>query len=119
VQDDTIFDPITFFEELVGTFYQKTYRTENLNVQIMYTESYATADMISAILNGNGIIVGDLSQEESEYKDCTIIEETTDRRSQTAKSIAEYFGCQLKTGKTGIYDIQFVLGPLEEEWEIR
>ncbi len=121
VKDDTIFDPITFFETLIGSFYQTTYRNENLNVQIMYTNSYQTADTISSILNGNGIIVGDLTNKDSDQidqDDCTVIEETQGTKSYTARSIADYFGCRIETGQTGIYDIQFVLGPLEEEWAV-
>jgi hypothetical protein len=119
VKDDTVFDSKTFLSKYIGTFYQKTYRNENLNVQIVYTNSYKTADVISSILNGNGILVGDISQQSSEEKKCTVIEEDRNTKSKTAELITDYFGCVHKKGETGIYDILFVLGSLEKTWSMK
>jgi hypothetical protein len=119
VKDDTVFDSKTFLEKYIGTFYQKTYRNENLNVQIVYSKSYKTADLISSILNGNGVLVGDISQEPHDQEKCTVIEEDSDKKSKTAQLITTYFGCDHKKGETGIYDILFVLGSLEKTWAMK
>lgn len=119
VQNDTIFDTSRFLERLIGTFYQKTYRNENLNVQIHYTNSNSTAYYINSILNGNGIFVSDLIQKENDVKKCTIIEEKVDSFSYTAETLARFFNCDLKDGKTSIYDILFVLADLEESWQVK
>src|SRR3990167_3532513 len=38
--------------------------------------------------------------------------------SSTASDVASYFGCALIKGKTDVYDIIFVLGNLEKDWEV-
>ena len=119
VQNDTIFDTGRFLERLIGTFYQKTYRNENLNIQISYTENYKTATYINSILNGNGIFVSDITSAQNDYKNCTIVEEDVVKHTYTAESLAKFFGCDLTVGETSIYDILFVLGDLDDWWEIK
>lgn len=118
VKDDTIFKNSTFIERYIGYFYQKTYRKDNMNVQIIYSESYSTADNIASILNGNGILVGDISRKDTADKKCIVIQNEDQEYSITSRDIAEFFNCDLKKGKTDVYDILLVLGNLETTWEV-
>lgn len=115
-RDDYIFSEKDFAKKFLGYFYQKTYRKERRTVQIIYTEKYNSADLIGKILEGNGIRVIDLKQMK-QGKNCFIIEQA-DQYSITAQDLADFFGCQLKKGKTEISDIIFMLGNIEEDWEI-
>lgn len=107
-----------FFEATQGIFYRRTYRSEQRNVQILYTKSYKTAREIGQILEGEGIRVSDLSQTgDNKKQTCQVVEEGK-RFSQTAKAVGQFFGCQLTVGNTGAYDIILKLGEKESEWEI-
>lgn len=106
-----------FFEATQGIFYIKTYRNEQRSVQIVYTAGYKTAQQIGHILEGEGIRIADLSQDQNLNKGCEVVEEGT-ANSETAKSIGRFFGCRLTFGKTGAYDIIFKLGEAEKEWEV-
>lgn len=106
-----------YFRNQQGILYQKTYRSEQRNVQIVYTESYKTAQLLARILEGEGIRVVDLNQSKKGSGECEIIEDTK-KFSKTAKSIVEFFGCQMSVGNTGAYDIIFKLGRVEKEWEV-
>ncbi len=104
-----------FYEQYQGYFYQKTYRNEKKDVQILYTNSYESAGKISKILQGNGIRVSDLSQVNSDEKQCRVKESGKDY-SKTAQIISKFFNCELVHGKTDIYDIVMELGNKEREW---
>lgn len=119
LKDDTVLRNDNFLKKYIGLFYNKAYRNENLNIQILYSkrEDYPTAEMISSMLNGSGIVVGDLNRDESSSKKCIVIE-TEEISSNTAKDIAAFFKCDLKKGATDVYDILFVLGELEDSWEV-
>ena len=73
--------------------------------------------MISDMLNGSGIVVGDISREDSRSKKCSITEPEK-KPSDTAASMANFFHCDLRKGDTDVYDILFVLGDLEKSWEV-
>lgn len=120
LKDDTIFRNDNFLEKYIGLFYVKAYRKENLNVQIHYTsqDEYPTADMISNMLNGNGIVVGDITRMPKTPKQCRIIENTK-TMSQTARKLTDFFACGYQTGDTDVYDILFILGSLEDSWSIK
>lgn len=105
-----------FAKAYQGFFYRKTYRSERRLVQIVYTKKYKTADLISRILEGNGIQVVDISYGGKTYSTCNIIENST-RFSSTAKDLARFFGCELQKGKTETFDILFILGDKEDYWE--
>lgn len=105
-----------FFKGYQGFLYKKTYRNEQLTVQIIYTKSYKTATLISQILEGEGIRVVDLTLSTKINKDCLLIEKKEGTFSQTAKDIGSFFGCQLRKGEPEISDIIFILGSLEKEW---
>ncbi len=119
LKDDTVLRNDNFLKKYIGLFYNKSYRSENVNIQILYSksDSYPTAEMISSMLNGSGIVVGDISRKTESSKKCNIIE-TTKKPSKTAQDIASFFNCDVKTGDTDVYDILFVLGELEESWEV-
>ncbi|MFW5703481.1 MAG: hypothetical protein ACOCXQ_01480 [Patescibacteria group bacterium] len=118
VKEDTIINNEQFLDKQIGAFYQKTYRDENLNVQIIYSKSRDTAHHISSLLNGNGIVVVDISQEKNDNLNCTIRTEYVDRRYQTVEFLSNFFDCDIESGRTGVYDIQFLLGGVEETWEV-
>lgn len=119
VKDDTILRTDNFLKKYIGLLYNKTYRDENLNIQILYSkrESYLTAESLFSILNGSGIVVGDIKRVEQSSKKCNVIE-SKEISSITAKNIASFFGCDLKKGETDVYDILFELGNLEKTWEV-
>ncbi len=114
---DMVFSAADFRKKFIGYFYNKTYRTERLTVQIIYTEDYDTAVGIGRILEGNGIRVVDISRKKEVQKRC-MITEGIDSHSQTAKDLAHFFGCARSTESNSLSDIVFTLGSLESEWEI-
>jgi hypothetical protein len=110
------FSPDEFLEAAQGIFYKRTYRNEQRSVQIMYTASYATALLVSQILEGEGIRVVDLTANNGKsLKKCEVIEEDSSF-SETAKSLALFFDCNLIVEKTEAYDIIFKLGEAEKKW---
>jgi len=117
IQLQTYLSADAFGEEYKGFFYNKTYRTERLNVQIKYTKNYDTAVAIGKILEGNGIRVVDISVSDSQPKKCTL---TTSKalESRTAEDIRSIFNCDLIKGRADTSDILFNLGSVETEWEL-
>ncbi|OGK26180.1 hypothetical protein A2954_04300 [Candidatus Roizmanbacteria bacterium RIFCSPLOWO2_01_FULL_37_12] len=111
------FSPNDFFETFQGILYKTTYRKENRSVQIVYTRSYNTALQLGRILEGEGIRVVDLNQNDERIKKCKVIEDS-EKYTETAKSISRFFGCQLSAGKTEAYDIILKLGNAEGEWAV-
>ncbi len=116
--DGIVFSTQTFFDTYQGYFYRTTYRNEKRNVQILYSKSYSTASKISQILQGEGIRVVDLSEVNTQDRNCYVKEDNKDF-SQTAKVIANFFDCKLVRSKTEAYDIILQLGKREGEWEIK
>lgn len=114
---DRIFSFKEFTKAYQGYFYQRIYRSEKKNIQIEYVSSWETADILAFLLEGNGVRVADVTQGKGGIKGC-IIKEYSDTFSQTARDVALFFNCQLRRDKTGIYDILFILGSREKEWEI-
>lgn len=112
-----IFLPGDFYKSYQGLFYQESYRKEKQNVQIVYTKSYLTAQIISQILEGEGIRVVDLNQESLTNKKCEVVEDDRDF-SQTALAISRFLRCRLSIGETQAYDIILKLGEVEEKWEV-
>jgi len=106
-----------FFHDYQGSFFQQIYRLEKETIQIIYSKNYKTANLISQIIEGNGMRVVDLS--EREMTDQCLVTAKDQPYSLTAKKLADFFHCQLKKGTTEISDIIFKLGRLEKEWEIK
>ena len=108
-----------FFKKIIGTFYKKVYREENLTVQIFYNNDYLTAKLLAEILEGEGIRVVDLSQKKLDLnKSCEIITSLKNEKLNTVKDIKKFFSCNFINGKSSISDIIINLGKLEKEWEV-
>lgn len=98
--------------------YDKIFRNEKKLVQILYTESERTAYFISQLLENTGIRVADISKNTAKTKGCVIVESTSNF-SQTSRFISNYFGCELREGDTGLYEVQWVLdSKVENRWKL-
>src|SRR3989344_1235033 len=119
-KNDVVFQDESFKKESIGLLFQKKYRTEHESIQILYKDGYQVAVQIANLLEGNGIRVNDISINLSEKNECRAIEDLKagQAHSSTASDVASYFGCALIKGKTDVYDIIFVLGNLEKDWEV-
>ena len=119
-KNDVVFQDESFKKESIGLLFQKKYRTEHKSIQILYKDGYLVAAQIASLLEGNGIRVNDISINLSDKKDCSVIEDLKvgQTSSSTASDIASYFDCVLVKGKTDVYDIIFVLGNIEKDWEV-
>lgn len=116
IQNDVYFQDDSFAKESIGLLYQTLYRDEQKSIQILYNKNYEVAKNIGNLLEGNGIRVNDLSLDINKSKTCSVIE-SGNVHSNTAQDIAAFFNCQLKSGTTDVYDIVFILGSKEVEWE--
>jgi hypothetical protein len=108
-----------FFIKYQGYFYQNFLRKERKNLEIFY-KNYSSSQVLTRIIEGEGIKVVDLIPSYKIEKNCQIIESSPSRRagSQTAFFLAKIFNCKVKEGESGIGDIRLILGEkLEEEWE--
>lgn len=106
-----------FSQQYKGTFFNPFLREDKKNIQILYQHSYSTADALGRVIEGEGARVADISESDKETKKCVITEDSY-THSLTAKILSSYLNCDLRTGKTDIYDIIVLLGPVEKEWEI-
>lgn len=119
VQNEEIFANEELIKNYQGYFYKKTYRNENLNVQIVYTKSLLTAKTIGSIIEGEGTRVVDFTRSDKDLPRgfCRVIEDSQ-KFSQTAVHLADFFKCSLVRGKNEISDIILELGQTEADWEI-
>ena len=116
---EILFNRDYFYKSHLGFFYKKSYRNENKDIQIIYTKSYQTAKAISEIFEGEGIRVVDYTKNnQDETKERCLVVENEKKASQTARTIANFFNCSLKFGKTNVSDIIVYLNKLEVEWEV-
>ncbi len=112
---EILLDEENFAKRYQGLFYYKTYRDEKRVVQIIYTKEYDSAVTVSRILEGVGIRVVDISQQNKQPKVCAIYEGETSF-SQTAQDLSRFFHCKLVKGKTGVSDIILELADVEALW---
>lgn len=105
--------------ELQGVFYKKVYRKEALNVQIIYTKSYETAVLISKLLDGEGIRVVDLTQNDVGVKSCRLITRKDNFDSKIVQGLKNFFRCELLEGRPPVSDIILKLGGLESDWAVK
>ncbi len=117
---DLYLDVDKFSKKTKGMFYDVSYRKDNKDVQIIYTNSYNSAVVIASILEGSGIRVIDISKGEKkrsgeERSKCVLIDSSMSL-SYTAKSLASFFDCKIKHGKTRISDIILLLNDQEKSW---
>ena len=119
ISGERLYDEGKFMKRYQGYFYQKTYRTENKTVQIIYSKNFKSAAAISRVLDGTGIRVADLTIDENmkEAEQCLVIE-AKNSHSRTARDIAHFFKCRKEENRTGPYDIILKLGKVEGEWEV-
>jgi len=110
------FDREEFFKLYQGYFYKKSYRKEKNTVQLIYTKSFKTAELISQLLEGEGIRVVDISLREKPVPPTCLISQNTRPVSRTTEMLRIFFACKLGNESSEISDILFVLGPLEEEF---
>lgn len=113
--NDVHFQEDSFIKESIGLLYQKKFRDEQKSVQILYS-SYDIGRNIGALLEGNGIRVNDLSTNLAKEKNCQIRIQENDT-SETVMELSRYFQCPIRNGNTEVYDIIFILGDREKEWE--
>lgn len=114
---DTILSPDVFGEEYKGFFYNRTYRSERLRVQIKYSNKYDTAVMIGKILEGNGIRVVDIMQSKSSLKQCRVMVKNLPQ-ARTVHDLTRFFDCSLVQGSPERSDIILELNDLEKGWEL-
>lgn len=107
-----------FAKQYQGYFYHRSIRDEGFNIQVQYLHDYTTGVMLGRVLEGNGIRVADISEQSIDINKRCIIKENKETVSQTALVLKNFFGCSLVKEKTGIYDILFIIGSLEKEWEV-
>ena len=117
IHNDVFFEEDSFIKNSIGLMFQKQYRDEQKNIQLQFTKNYAVAESVSALLEGNGIRVNDITLDMKRSRDCSVVENVS-IHSRTAIDIAHFFGCTLTQGKTDVYDIIFVLGSVEKDWEL-
>jgi hypothetical protein len=119
VQNEELFASDELIKNYQGYFYKKTYRNENLNVQIVYTKSLLTAKTIGSIIEGEGTRVVDFTEADKDMRNtsCKVIEDSQ-KFSQTALHLSGFFKCSLIKGRTEISDIILDLGSVETDWEI-
>lgn len=110
------FDRETFFKNYQGFLYEKTFRDLNDTVQIRYKNNYKTAQLISQILEGEGIRIVDISDSDVNPGKCIIYQ--NNKPGQTAQNIASHLHCRAEQKITDISDIIFSLGSLEKGWSV-
>ncbi len=116
--NNAVFDYNGFYKKFQGSFFQKTYRNYDINVQIVYTKSYKTALLLSQMIEGEGIRVVDLSIQNKFIPGCLLITNKKISTTKTYQRLADFFKCSLKIGETTVSDIILQLGDLEKEWAI-
>ncbi len=115
---NSIFDYNSFYKKFQGSFFQRTYRNYDINVQIVYTKSYKTAQLIGQMIEGEGIRVVDLSNQDKNIRGCLLIADKNTSTTKTYQRLADFFKCRLQIGETTVSDIILVLGDLEKEWAV-
>jgi len=117
-QGDDMFLADDFQKRITGYLFQQSYRNEQKSVQILYANNYINADRVGKMIEGNGIRVGDISQDGSLVKGC-IVKEDFNSPSRSGQALVQFFHCQWQRGKSDFYDILFQLGEEEKEWEVK
>ena len=116
--NDNTFDNNSFYKKFQGSFFQRTYRNYDINVQVMYQKSYKTAQLIGQMIEGEGIRVVDLSNQGRTIKDCLLIIDKNTAITKAYMRLADFFRCKTQIGETTVSDIILELGDLEKEWAV-
>ena len=110
-------DTLSLGKNIQGTLYKRIYRKVGDNIQIIYQENYRAAVLIGTIIDGEGIRVVDISQNDEKHNRCLLISNKKERLSEPIiKDLQSFFHCQSKVGDTESSDIIFKLGNLEKDW---
>jgi len=116
--DEEFFQDKDFAKKYQGFLYNATYRKEQKAVQIVYKSSYKTALFLSKIIEGDGIRVVDLQEnDDGGGGKCRIIE-NGELFSQSSSYLSQFFGCSLEHGVAASSDIIIQLRDTEKDWEI-
>lgn len=110
-----VFQEKQLFKKTQGYFYKKILRQEELNIQIIYHQSYQTGLALSSMIEGEGIKVNDLTSKNKTGKDCFILENKKEH-SATAIALQNFFHCQIRKEETDLYDIILILNNEENKW---
>jgi len=116
--NNSIFDYDSFYKKFQGSFFQKIYRNNDINVQVTYKKSYKTAQLIGQMIEGEGIRVVDLLNQNKTLKGCLLITDENTSATKTYQRLADFFKCKTKIGETTVSDIILELGDLEKEWAV-
>ena len=116
--DNSTFDNNSFYKKFQGSFFQRTYRDYDINVQVMYKKSYKTAQLIGQMIEGEGIRVVDLSNQGRTIKGCLLITDKNTAMTNAFLRLADFFKCKTRIGETTVSDIILELGDLEKDWNI-
>ena len=116
--NNDIFDQNSFYKKIQGSFFQRTYRNHDVNVQIIYANSYKTAQLISQMIEGEGIRVVDLSNQNKILSSCLLIANKNTIMTKTYQHLEDFFKCKTQVGETTVSDIILELGNLEKEWAV-
>ena len=113
---DTIFLENIFGKKYKGYFYQRSLREEGKTIQILY-KSYRSALIMTRILEGEGIRVVDLTENDDPMAGCQVID-GGERPSKSALFLQQIFHCRLITASTSSSDIIIkVDDKLSKDWE--
>lgn len=116
--NNAVFDYNSFYKKFQGSFFQRAYRNDDINVQIVYTKSYKTAQLIGQMIEGEGIRVVDLSDQGNNLPGCLLVSNKEISKSKTFLRLEDFFKCRTQIGETTVSDIILELGGLEKEWAI-
>ena len=106
-----------FLKKYKGFFYHQTLREEGKELQILYN-SYPGAVTLSRVIEGQGIRVVDLSNEEEEIGEHCIVRYGKGQESRTSFYLSDRFGCKHEGGDTEGSDIILIMGSsLTEKWK--
>jgi len=109
-------DSLSLAKIIQGTLYKRIYRKIGDNVQIIYLKNYQTAVLISNIVDGEGIRVVDISQNDEKLDKCLLISKKEKLSEPIVRDLQSFFHCRVMAGETESSDIIFKLGNLEKDW---
>ncbi len=109
-------DSLSLAKKIQGTLYKRIYRKIGDNVQIIYLKNYQTAVLISNIIDGEGIRVVDISQNDEKLDKCLLISKKEKLSEPIIRDLQSFFHCRVMVGETESSDIIFKLGNLEKDW---
>lgn len=117
-QNDQVWQREDFSRKYLGYWYSKDIRSERANVQIIYKKNYNTAQLLSNVIEGNGIKIVDLTENSQMKSGRCLIEYNSIKMIKTVSALTNFFQCDQRLVQTDAVDIMIYLNNLETEWEI-